>query len=69
MIKIKIYNFSKEVVVKTKNKTIKSNYVKYLKDDGLLIVKDNIEVLDDKGNTIEAEYAEYYEKEQIYYKR
>ena len=57
--------FQKEVVVKTKNKTIKSNYVKYLKDDGLLIVKDNIEVLDDKGNTIEAEYAEYYEKEQI----
>ena len=57
--------FEKEVVVETKNKTIKSDYVEYHKEDGFLIVKKNIIVVDDKNNNLQAEHAEYFEKDQI----
>ena len=55
--------FEKEVVVETKNKTIKSDYVEYHKEDGFLIVKKNIIVVDDKKNNLQAEHAEYFEKD------
>ena len=57
--------FEDEVVVKTKNKTISSEYAKYNKKLGLLILKKNIIVIDDKNNKVETEYAEYYEKKQL----
>ncbi len=57
--------FEEDVVVETKNKIIKSEYVEYHKEDGFLIVKNNINVLDDKNNNVQAEYAEYFEKDQI----
>ena len=57
--------FEDEVVVKTKNKTISSEYAKYNRKLGILILKKNIIVIDDKNNKVETEYAEYYEKKQL----
>mgnify|MGYP001306158876 CR=1 FL=1 len=57
--------FKDEVVVKTKNKIIKSEYAKYSRDKSLLVVRKNIVVLDDKNNKVQTEYAEYYENNQI----
>ena len=56
--------FEKDVVVKTQGKTIKSEYAKYNKKDGILVVRDKIIVLDNQNNKIEAKYAEYYEANQ-----
>jgi LPS-assembly protein len=58
--------FKNEVVVKTKDKTIKSDYVKYNKKTGLLIIKNNIIVKDINNNTIRTNYAEYNERNQIF---
>ena len=57
--------FEKNVIVKTTNKIIKSEFAKYYKNDGFLIVKENISILDNHKNTIEAEYAEYFEEKKI----
>ena len=57
--------FEDNFIVKTKNKTIESDFVKYFKKKGLLIIKNNILVFDDKNNRIKAEYAEYLEKEDL----
>ena len=54
--------FENEVVIKTKEKVIKSNYVKYNKKTGILIIKDNIKVTDKKNNIVVTNYAEYNEK-------
>ena len=58
--------FENEVVVKTKDKTIKSEYVKYNKKTGILIIKKNISVRDDLNNIIKAEYANYDENNKIF---
>ena len=58
--------FENEVVIKTKNKVIKSDYVEYQKTKGILLIKKNIKVSDDKNNIVETEYAEYDEKNQIF---
>jgi LPS-assembly protein len=57
--------FEDDVIVKTKNKTIESDFVKYFRKKGLLIIKNNILVFDDKNNRIKTEYAEYSEKEDL----
>ncbi len=57
--------FENEVVVKTKSKTLKSEFAKYNKETGFLILKDGISVIDEKNNKIFTDYAEYYEKEEI----
>ena len=57
--------FENDVVVKTKNKTIKSQFVKYDRENKFLVIRKNINVVDEKNNTMEAEYAEYSEKNQI----
>ena len=58
--------FENEVVVKTKNKTLKSEFAKYNRETGFLILKENISVIDEKNNKIFANHAEYYEKEDIF---
>ncbi len=58
--------FENQVVVRTKNEIIKSDYVKYNKDKGILILKKNIEAEDDKKNIIYANYAEYYENTKVF---
>jgi LPS-assembly protein len=57
--------FENEVVVKTKDKTLKSDYAKYDRSNGLLILKENISVHDEKNNKMFADYAEYNEKSEI----
>ena len=57
--------FEDEVVIKTKEKIIKSNYAKYNKKIGLLIIKDNVIATDIQNNIIQTEYAEYIENSKI----
>ena len=57
--------FKDEVIITTQEKTIKSDYVKYNKKTGFLLIKDNIRATDSKKNIIEAEQAEFYEKDKI----
>ncbi len=58
--------FKNEVTVKTNNAVIKSDYVKYNKKTGLLVIKNNINFIDNKKNELRTEFAEYYEKDQIF---
>jgi lipopolysaccharide assembly outer membrane protein LptD (OstA) len=58
--------FKNEVVVKTKGKIIKSDYVKYNKSEGYLVIKDNVIATDEELNTIKTNFAEYYEKNKIF---
>ena len=58
--------FENDVVVKTKNKIIKSQYVKYNKKIGLLILKNDIKVEDSDNNVITTEKAEFNENEEIF---
>ena len=58
--------FENDVVVKTKNKIIKSQYLKYNKKIGLLILKNNIIAEDNESNTITAENAEFNENKEIF---
>ena len=51
--------FKNEVVVKTKGKIIKSDYVKYNKSEGYLVIKDNVIATDEELNTIKTNFAEY----------
>ena len=61
--KNKITVFKEDVIIKTQeNITIKTDYLEYNKESGLLKLKNNIKTIDDKSNTIETEYAEYDEK-------
>ncbi len=57
--------FKDEVTVKSDKKLIKSDYVKYNKKLGYLLIKDNILATDDKDNSIQASTAEYYEESKI----
>ena len=58
--------FENDVVVKSKNRVIKSQYLKYNKKTGLLILKNNVKAEDEKNNIIYSDYAEYNEKEEIF---
>ena len=58
--------FENDVVVKTKNKIIKSQYLKYNKKIGLLILKNNIIAEDNNRNIITAENAEFNENKEIF---
>ena len=57
--------FEDEVVITTEEKTINSNYAKYNKKIGLLIIKDNV-IATDIQNIIQTEYAEYIENSRFY---
>ena len=58
--------FENDVVIKTKNKIIKSQYLKYNKKIGLLILKNNIIAEDNDNNIITAENAEFNENKEIF---
>ena len=58
--------FENQVVVKSEDKIFKSEYVKYNKKSGYLVLKDNVEVTDKKNNIITANHAEYFEFEKIF---
>ncbi len=58
--------FNNEVIITTNEKIIKSDYVKYNKETGYLIIKDNVIAIDKMQNTLTTEYAEYYEKEKVF---
>ena len=58
--------FKNEVTVKTEDKVINSDYVKYNKKTGYLLITDNIIAIDNKNNIVEAEFAEYYEEDKIF---
>ena len=58
--------FENDVTVKTKDKIIKSEYVRYNKKKGILIIKENISVRDNQNNLIKAEYANYDEINKIF---
>ena len=58
--------FENEVVVKTQNKVIQSDYAKYDKLNGYLLLKENITLIDEKNNKLFTNFAEYYENEQIF---
>jgi LPS-assembly protein len=58
--------FEKDVVVKTKDKIITSEFVEYNKVSGNLIIKNNIFVQDNFNNTIKTEYAEYNENDKFF---
>jgi LPS-assembly protein len=58
--------FENDVIVKTKNKIINSDYAKYNKNTGLLIIKNNIKAIDEKNNVIETNYAEYNEFSELF---
>ena len=57
--------FENEVVVKTENKTITSDFVKYDKKKRFLIFRKNIVAKDKYNNIIEADYAEDSELKKI----
>jgi LPS-assembly protein len=58
--------FENEVVVTTKEKIIKSNFVKYNKGTGYLLIKDKVVATDYKNNIVKTDFAEYYEKDKIF---
>ncbi len=58
--------FKEDVVVETEGKIIRSDFAKYNKSKGYLIIKDNVIATDAKQNTIKTNFAEYYEKEKIF---
>ena len=58
--------FENDVTIKTnEGKEIFSDFAEYNKKLGLIKLKGNIKVVDDKNNIIETNYAEYNEKEQL----
>ena len=57
--------FKNKVVIKTKEKIIKSEFAKYNKDLGIIIIKEKVEAKDELNNIINTEYAEYNEKSKI----
>ena len=56
--------FEKNVLVKTKNKELKSEYAEYDREKKFIILKNNISIVDEKGNLLLADYAEYFEKDE-----
>ena len=58
--------FEDEVKIQTNDKVITSDFVKYNKNSGYLLIKNNIIATDKKNNVVNAELAEYFEKEEIF---
>ncbi len=58
--------FKDQVIVKSNDKIIESDYVKYNKKTGFLIIKENVKAKDSNNNIIETQYAEYYENKKIF---
>ncbi len=58
--------FENEVVVKAEGNIFKSDYVKYDKQKGVLLLQKNITASDDKNNKIKANQAVYFEKDKIF---
>ena len=52
--------------MKSNDKIIESDYVKYNKKTGFLIIKENVKARDSNNNIIETQYAEYYENKKIF---
>ena len=52
--------FENEVVVKAEGNIFKSDYVKYDKQKGVLLLQKNIKASDDKNNKIKANQAVVY---------
>ncbi len=62
----KVSIFEGEVLVKTEEgNTINSDYAKYNKEKGIIILKTNVAAIDIKNNIIKSDYAEYDEKTKI----
>ena len=57
--------FEDEVVVKTRNKILQSDYAKYDRQSGYLILEKNIIITDEKNNKVLTNLVEYFEKNQI----
>ena len=57
--------FEKNVVVKTKDKELQSDYAEYNREKGFLILKKNISIIDNKKNKLLTNYVEYYEKDKV----
>ena len=58
--------FKDKVKIKTSDgKIINSNFAEYNKNLGFLKLRNNILVIDEKNNTIKADYAEYYEEKRL----
>ena len=57
--------FENNVIVKTKNKELKSDYAEYNREKGFLILKDNISIIDEKKNILLTNQAIYNENEEI----
>ena len=57
--------FEKNVVVKTKDKELLSDYAEYDREKGFLILKKNISIIDNKKNKLLTNYVEYYEKDEV----
>ena len=57
--------FEKNVIVKTKNKELKSDYAEYDREKGFLTLKDNISIIDEKKNILLTNQAIYNENEEI----
>ena len=53
--------FQDEVVVETQNKIIKSDFAKYDRKNGYLLLEKNITIEDEKNNKLFTNFAEYYE--------
>ena len=53
--------FQDEVVVETQNKIIKSDFAKYDRKNGYLLLEKNIIIEDEKNNKLFTNFAEYYE--------
>ena len=58
--------FENNVTITTEDKFIKSEYVKHDKIKGQLIIKKNVVAQDKKNNIIKTQYAEYFEKEELF---
>ena len=57
--------FKNDVVVVTKNKTLKSELAEYDRENGLLVLKQNVSIKDEKNNIMQTNYAEFFEKDEI----
>ena len=58
--------FQNEVVVETQNKNIKSDYAKYDREKGYLILKNNVIISDKKNNKLFTNFVEYFEQDKIF---
>ena len=58
--------FENEVIVKTSDHIIKSQFAEYDRGKGFLILKDEIVITDNKKNKLNTNYAEFYEEKDVF---